>query len=66
MQIKYFQDTDTLMINFNDSQIQETKEINENVLVELDHNGNIVSITLEHAKSYANLNDLNFQQVLRT
>jgi len=66
MQIKYFQDTDTLMINFNDSQIQETKEINENVLVELDHNGNIVSITLEHAKSYANINDLNFQQVLST
>jgi uncharacterized protein YuzE len=66
MQIKYFQDTDTLMINFNDSQIQETKEINENVLVELDGNGNIVSITLEHAKSIANINDLNYQQVVGT
>jgi len=66
MQIKYFQDTDTLMINFNDSQIKETKEINENVLVELDENGNIVSITLEHAKSIANINDLNYQQVVAT
>jgi uncharacterized protein YuzE len=66
MQIKYFQDTDTLMINFNDSQIQETKEINENVFVELDENGNIVSITLEHAKSIANINDLNYQQVVAT
>jgi uncharacterized protein YuzE len=66
MQIKYFQDTDTLMINFNDSQIKETKEVNENVLVELDENGNIVSITLEHAKSIANINDLNYQQVVAT
>ena len=66
MQRKYFQDTDTLMINFNETQIQETKEINENVLVEMDNSGNIVSITLEHAKSFANINDLNFQQVLST
>ena len=42
MQIKYFQDTDTLLLNFNNNEIQETKDINENMLVELDKNGNIV------------------------
>lgn len=63
MQIKYFQDTDTLLMNFNDNEIHETKEINENMLVELDKNGNIVSMTLEHAKNYANINDLSYQQL---
>ena len=63
MQIKYFQDTDTLLINFNNNVIHETKDINENVLIELDENGNVVSITLEHAKMLANVNDLSYQQV---
>jgi uncharacterized protein YuzE len=64
MQIKYFQETDTLLINFNDNLITETKDINENVLVELDKNGNVVSMTLEHAKNIANINDLSYQQVI--
>jgi uncharacterized protein YuzE len=63
MQIKYFQETDTLLINFNNNLISETKDINENVLVELDKNGNVVSMTLEHAKNIANVNDLSYQQV---
>lgn len=63
MQIKYFQDTDTLLINFNDNLISETKDINENMLVELDQYGNVVSMTLEHAKSNVNVNDLSYQQV---
>ncbi len=63
MQIKYFQDTDTLLINFNDNFVHETKDISENTLVELDENGNVVSITLEHAKSIANVNDISFQQL---
>ena len=63
MQIKYFQDTDTLLINFNDNQIFETRDVNENVLIELDEQGNIISMTLEHAKNIANINDLSYQQV---
>lgn len=63
MQIKYFQDTDTLLINFNNNLIAESRDINENVLVELDANGNVVSMTLEHAKNNANINDLSYQQV---
>lgn len=63
MKIKYFQDTDTLLITFNDNLIYETKDINENTLVELDENGNVVSMTFEHAKSIANINDISFQQL---
>lgn len=66
MKIRYFQDTDTLLINFNDNLVYETKDINENTLVELDENGKVVSMTLEHAKSVANINDFSYQQFVTT
>ncbi|TAL68046.1 MAG: DUF2283 domain-containing protein [Bacteroidetes bacterium] len=50
MQIKYFQDSDTLLFNFNDNEIAESKNLNENKLNEPDKSGNIISMTLEHAK----------------
>ena len=66
MQIKYFQDTDTLLINFSNKLIVETKDLNDNVLIELDEVGNVVSMTLEHAKNYANVFDISYQQLATT
>lgn len=63
MNIKYFQDTDTLLINFNNREIAETKDINENVLIELDELGNVVSMTLEYAKKVADVHDFSYQQL---
>jgi len=63
MNIKYFQDTDTLLLVFSDKEIKETKDIDENTLLELDANGNIVSITIEHAKSRININQFNFERI---
>ncbi len=63
MQIKYFQDTDTLLINFNNKNIALTQDINENLLVELDEQGDIVSLTLEHAKKNADVFDFSYQQL---
>lgn len=63
MEIKYFQDTDTLLINFTNNDIVETKNINENVLAEFDEFGNMVSLTLEHAKNITNINDLSYQHL---
>ena len=34
MDIKYFQDSDTLLVNFSDRKIVETRDVNENVLIE--------------------------------
>ena len=50
MDIKYFSDTDTLLVYFTDDEIVETKDINENILVEMDRDGALVSMTIEHAK----------------
>lgn len=50
MNIRYFPDTDTLVVNFNDNTVAETRDLNEDVPVDLDENGHLVSITVEHAK----------------
>ena len=49
MKVKYFKDTDTALLEFSDRPIQETQAVNENVYLDLDADGNLVSITIEHA-----------------
>ncbi len=63
MKIKYFTDTDTLLINFTDREIADTRDLNENVLVELDKDGGLVSMTVEHAKAQADITEFAYQQV---
>lgn len=63
MKITYFKDTDTLLVNFNNNEITETKDLNENILVELDKNGNVVSMTIEHAKQQTEISSFSFNQV---
>lgn len=64
MKIKYFPDTDTLLINFTDKEIVETRDLNENILIELDKDGRLVSMTIEHAKQQANIEDFSYQQII--
>ena len=49
MKIKYFPDTDTLYIEFKANTIEETRDIDENTLVDLDCQGNVCGITIENA-----------------
>ena len=51
MKIKYFADTDTLYIEFRDQAISETRDLDENTLLDLDAAGNVCAITLEHAST---------------
>ncbi|MBT3208205.1 MAG: DUF2283 domain-containing protein [Bacteroidetes bacterium] len=62
MELKYFSETDTLLMVFNNNQIHETKDLNENILAEFDKKGILVSMTIEHANSQTNIFDLSFQQ----
>ncbi len=63
MEIKYFSDTDTLLINFAEKEIVETRDINENILIELDKQGNLVSITIEHAKQQMDIENFSYQKI---
>ena len=51
MRVKYFSDTDTAHLEFLDNDVYETREISENIYVDLDQNGNLVNMTIEHAKA---------------
>jgi uncharacterized protein YuzE len=63
MKIRYFSDTDTALIEFSDAPVVETREITENLYIDLDKNGNLVSMTIEHAKKQANISELTFVQM---
>jgi uncharacterized protein YuzE len=64
MRVQYFSDTDTAHVEFSDNQISDTKEINENIYIDLDKRGNLVSMTIEHAKLMANLSEFSYKEVL--
>ena len=49
MKICYFQDPDTLYIEFKQSAGAETEALDENLILDLDPDGGIVSITIEQA-----------------
>jgi len=49
MRIAYFKDTDTLSIEFRDTAIAESRDLDENTILDLDAEGNVCAITVEHA-----------------
>lgn len=51
MTIRYFADTDTALIDFTANAVARTEEISENVYIDIDEKGDLVSMTVEHAKS---------------
>jgi len=63
MRIKYFEDTDTAQMEFSDRPVSETREINENLYVDLDERGNVVSMTIEHASLQADMREVAFQRI---
>ena len=65
MKVKYFSDTDTAHIEFTEKAVQETKEISENIHIDIDEKGNIVSMTIEHAKDNAGLWEFSYQEMFR-
>ena len=61
MKIQYFSDTDTLLMIFNDNPVVETRDFYENTIVDLDEKGNLVSMTLEHARERADIPNFSYQ-----
>ena len=61
MKVKYFPDTDTLLVNFSDGKIADTRDLNEDVLIELDEVGHVVSMTIEHAKKQTDIAEFSYQ-----
>lgn len=64
MTIKYFQDTDTLHIEFGVAKVAETKgDLDENRQLDIDKDGNICAMTIEHARDRADIPHFSFEQI---
>ncbi|MHB1530422.1 MAG: DUF2283 domain-containing protein [Acidiferrobacteraceae bacterium] len=63
MKIRYFQETDTLSIEFRTARVVETKDLDENTLLDLDAQGQICGLTIEHAGERADILHFSYEQV---
>jgi len=63
MKIQYFQDSDTLYIEFKAADVAETKDLDEDTLLDIDQHGNICGITIEHASQRADVPRFSYEQI---
>ena len=63
MKIRYFEDTDTLLIELKAGSVAETRDLDENTLMDLDAQGQVLAITLEHATTRTELRSFSFDRV---
>jgi uncharacterized protein YuzE len=63
VKVKYFPDTDTALLEFNENVIVETRALSEDVCIDVDRDGKVVSITVEHARTNASLPELTYQDM---
>lgn len=63
MKIRYFTDTDTLYIEFREHPVAETRDLDENTLLDVDPNGDICAITVEHASQRAGIPEFSYEEV---
>jgi uncharacterized protein YuzE len=63
MKIRYFEDTDTLYIEFRAAEIAETRDLDKNTILDLDKEGQVCAITIEHARDRAEIPNFSFEHV---
>ncbi|NJK60505.1 MAG: DUF2283 domain-containing protein [Oscillatoriales cyanobacterium SM2_1_8] len=63
MKIQYFEDTDTLYLAFSGKVPFETVDWDENTLLDLDEDGQLCGITLEHARDRVEFPSIMYGQI---
>lgn len=63
MVVRYFQSTDTLLIDLSDREVVETRDAGEDLLIEVDADGKIVSLTVEHAGEHIDVLKLSYERI---
>lgn len=63
MKVQYFADTDTLYIAFREREIAQSKDLDENTVLDLDVNGNVCAITVEHASERTDVHHLTVEGI---
>ena len=63
MKAQYFPDTDKVLVTCHSRPVTQTKDLDESTLLDLDSNGNLISITIENARERAEIANFSFKQV---
>jgi uncharacterized protein YuzE len=63
VKIRYFKQTDTLYIEFRDVPVFESRDLDENTVVDVDEHGDMCAITVEHASRRAGAPEITVEQV---
>jgi len=63
MKVQYFEDTDTLYIEFRSIDISETRDLDENTVLDMDADGNVCAITFERASQRTDIDHLTVEGI---
>ena len=63
MKTQYFQDTDTLYIELSPALVDDTRDLDEDTLLELDAAGRLCAITVEHASAGMVMPAFSYEQI---
>ncbi len=63
MKVKYFRDTDTLYIELSAAEVSETRDLDENTILDLDGEGRLCAITIEHASDRMETPSFSYEQI---
>lgn len=63
MKVQYFQDTDTLYIEFRAGDIVESRDLDEDTVLDLDADGRICAMTMEHASKRTDVPHFTFEEI---
>ena len=63
MRTKYFGDTDTLYIELYPAKVDETRDLDEDTLLDLDAAGRLCAITIEHASDRRDIPAFSYEQI---
>ncbi len=63
MKLQYFDDTDTLYIEFRNGDIAESRDLDENTTLDTGSQGNICAITFEHASQRTDIRHLTVEGI---
>jgi len=63
VKIQYFKNTDTLYIEFRTGTIVESRDLDEDTVVDVDADGQICAITMEHAGDRTGVPHFTFEEI---
>lgn len=63
MKVKYFKDTDTLYIEFQAQDVVESRDLDENTIMDLDAEGKVCAITFEHASTRTDVQKVSLEGI---